>query len=603
MKHSLRAKAFVLLIGIFLMLTAAISWLQITWVDRLVIQHTTDQMRQNIKTAWQIVHGRKRQMATVVELLAERPELRTDAPHAQPEELLRRHRERWGIHYLQVLDPRDLRELELARFLNATDELQTGIALAPRGRIMHARRDVATTEPTMILFAAQPLPGPPGAPRRTLLAAYDLRRGAPLVDEIQHTLFPDVFYHGVRKGTATVFLGDERIATTVLLESGSRAIGTRVSDEVAEQTLGRAEPWSGRALVVDHWYISRYDPIRNPAGDVIGMLYIGELEQVYDDIRTRTVALNLAVVLGIMALAWVVIYRASAGMIRQIESLDSATKRFERGDLSARADITTQDEIGDLADSFNNMAAVIEQDHRQLIEQKREIEQVNANYLQMLEFVTHELRGTLSSALLNVRLLKDGSYGEVHEDQDEGIGLVEDSLTYLDEITQNYLQLSRIERGELVVNRTSVRVRRDVVQPVLRAADALLDQRGMRVEVAIAEDLEVPADINLLRVVYENLIGNAIKYGREGGLIELDARIEGPLVWLSVWNDGQPIPDDRMPLLFRRFQRFDVNESGGRRGTGLGLFIVKQIVSVHGGEVRVDSDADRGTRFSFSLLH
>ncbi len=113
-----------------------------------------------------------------------------------------------------------------------------------------------------------------------------------VVDRIRDAVFENEYYMGKPVGTATLFMEDQRISTNVQDEQGQRAVGTRVSREVAEHVLEKGLSWTGRAFVVDTWYLSQYDPVKDPDGNVVGMLYVGELEQKYLDLRTRTVALS-----------------------------------------------------------------------------------------------------------------------------------------------------------------------------------------------------------------------------------------------------------------------------------------------------------------------
>ncbi|MBD3268176.1 HAMP domain-containing protein, partial [bacterium] len=455
---------------------------------------------------------------------------------------------------------------------------------------------------TMLLYAAIFLPQQGEATEQVLLAALNLKGAFYLVEKIQRALFEDRFYKGSRVGTVTIFMGPERIATTVLRKSGKSAIGTFVSDEVAEQTLQNGVPWTGRAWVVNDWYLSQYDPIRDASGDIIGMLYIGELEQLYLDEKHNTLWTSVSVVFGMMALALLISYLVSSRVFRQIDALEYATEKFAKGNLSFRAEVTTHDEIGDLANSFNSMAETIEKTQNQLLGQKEEIERINSNYMEMLGFVTHELRSTVSSALFNIGLLKDGSYGALQDDQEEGIDHVENSLRYLSELTNNYLQLSRIEKGELIINKTSVNLQEDVIEPVRLAFHRQLDNRDMQLVNEVPPDFTLPADANLLRVVYENLLGNAIKFGKEEGRIELDAYyVEEKTMALTIWNEGKRIDEERLPMLFKKFERYDVDERSGKQGSGLGLFIVQQIVKVHGGEIEVETQENDGVKFVITL--
>ena len=124
----------------------------------------------------------------------------------------------------------------------------------------------------------------------------------------------------------------------------------------------------------------------------------------------------------------------------------------------------------------------------------------------------------------------------------------------------------------------------------------------MVVEDHISEELVLNVDGNLLRIVYDNLLSNAIKYGREGGAIVLDARADDGHVTLSVLNESDAgIPKDKLPLLFEKFRRLDSPEYAGKKGTGLGLYICKEIVEKQGGEIWAESEEGEWVRFSFTL--
>ncbi len=107
-----------------------------------------------------------------------------------------------------------------------------------------------------------------------------------LVDKIQQTLFLDHTHDGRPLGSVTIFQGDTRIATTLRNADGSRAVGTTVSSEVYEQILEKGQPWLGKAFVVDDWYLAAYEPIYDPFQSIIGILYVGVLDQKFADYPT-----------------------------------------------------------------------------------------------------------------------------------------------------------------------------------------------------------------------------------------------------------------------------------------------------------------------------
>ena len=164
------------------------------------------------------------------------------------------------------------------------------------------------------------------------------------------------------------------------------------------------------------------------------------------------------------------------------------------------------------------------------------------------------------------------------------------AINRAEEMILNYLNLSRIEKGELQLRARPVHIESDVIRPVLSNFRGRLETRGMRVQVKFQEDLLVQADPALIEIVYENLLGNAIKYGREGGEVKLLGKRVGGRAELHVWNDGPGVRSDQIDQLFRKFSRLQPPvQSQPARGTGLGLFITREIIRRHGGEIRAES--------------
>jgi two-component system, NtrC family, sensor kinase len=428
------------------------------------------------------------------------------------------------------------------------------------------------------------------------------------VDRIRDSVFANEQYDGKPLGTATIFMGDLRISTNVLSQNGDRAIGTRVSEEVADHVLGQGRPWVGRAWVVNDWYLSRYDPILSPDGSLIGILYIGELEQKYLDMRSRAVAVNLAVVLGGMLLAMVVFFLVIRTILSPVRRLHSATKRLSDGDLTHRVVVGSQDEIGELAESFNQMAEQLLKDQQEIQKNQGELKKrnrdqktINRNYMEMLGFVSHELKTPLGSAILGLYSVKDGYLGELNDTQKRVLGSVADSLEFFNEMIKHYLDLSRVEKGELKVNKRQINLLSDVVRPVTEGLQSALKNKGMTIHNCLTSRIEVDADRDLLRIVYDNLLSNAIKYGRDSGVIRLEAQPSNGDMVLAVYNEGDGVPPEKMSQLFRKFSRVENPKHAGMKGTGLGLYICREIIERHGGKIWAESRVEQWIKFSFTL--
>jgi two-component system, NtrC family, sensor kinase len=143
----------------------------------------------------------------------------------------------------------------------------------------------------MVLKSAHPILDFNGGLLGVLTAGVLLNRNYEMVDRIKNIVFKDAKYKGKEIGTATIFLGDLRISTNVMDKEGNRAIGTRSMKEVQEQVLGKGTPWIHRAFVVDDWYITAYEPIRDVQDKIVGMLYVGMLESKYALMKERLILL------------------------------------------------------------------------------------------------------------------------------------------------------------------------------------------------------------------------------------------------------------------------------------------------------------------------
>jgi signal transduction histidine kinase len=219
----------------------------------------------------------------------------------------------------------------------------------------------------------------------------------------------------------------------------------------------------------------------------------------------------------------------------------------------------------------------------------------------MLGFVSHELKNPLASAIMSLYTVKDGYLGKINEAQKKGLESVGKSLDYFHDMIKNYLDLSRLEKGELDVVKKAYYLNADVVDPVLAGLDREIEQKKIQIENNISNKTKVLADRDLLRIVYDNLLSNAIKYGSPGGRIRLETLDSGSERIFSVYNEGPGIPQDKMDRLFKKFSRINGTSDAGKKGTGLGLFICKEIIEKQGGKIWAESSEGNWAKFIFFL--
>lgn len=430
-----------------------------------------------------------------------------------------------------------------------------------------------------------------------------------LVDELRALVFGDETFEGKPVGTVTLFLGGVRVATNVVGPGGARAVGTRVSPEVERQVLGLGRTWSDRAWVVDAWYLSGYQPLRDPDGAILGMQYVGLLEAPYAAMRRSLVARSALTAGALLLAAGVLGVLLVRGITRPLEDLGDAAHRMAAGDWESPVDAApTYSELAELKAAFRRMQEAIAERDRRLREQNAELAstnarlaETNANYMKMLGFVTHELKSPTAA----VQMLIEGlmtSYGDqVPAGAAPMLTRIRRNCEEMQDMIRDYLDLSRAERGELAARCVAIDLARDVVEPAVSLNRALFASRGIELEVACPAGLGLEADPELLRVLVGNLLSNAAKYGREGGRARLAAHRDGAGTRVEVWNEGAGFTPAERESLFRKFSRIRNAATRDKRGSGLGLFLCQEIAQLHGGRVEADSEPGAWARFTLAL--
>jgi len=460
----------------------------------------------------------------------------------------------------------------------------------------------------MALMTCAPVRNEEGTVIGTLYAGVLLNRNHALTDKIRSIVFEDRTYDGRDLGTVTIFQWDARIATNVMTADGNRAIGTRVSGDVYDKVLENDRNWYDRAFVVNDWYISAYDPIHDIEGKRIGILYVGVLARKYDDIKRSLWKLYGAVSIGVVLFVLAVGLIFSRRLTGSLSRLADAAVRIAGGDLDSTVpEPTTDDEVRDLTRSFNAMASSLRDRDERLRKANTELEsantslqRINANYLDMLGFVSHELKNALGVIYTSAHALDTGITGPLTENQGALVKNISKSIDRAVRMTRNYLDLARIEKGELIVQPKAIDLVGDVVNPVIDELAGAIEEKDMKLKNELPPSLPYSGDPDLLQIVYKNLIHNALKYGMENGTIRLLFSEEEATYRFEVWNRGNGLSRDEIARLFQRFVRLGADVKGFR-STGLGLFITKEIIEKHGGTIRAESQPGEWINFIFTL--
>ncbi len=238
-----------------------------------------------------------------------------------------------------------------------------------------------------------------------------------------------------------------------------------------------------------------------------------------------------------------------------------------------------------------------------------QLEEANYAYTQMLGFVSHELKSPVASMVTDAQILTQGYLGDLTPEQQAKVESMERKGQYLLSLVREYLDLARVEGGELTLDPQSrVDVTQDVVAEAVDLVRPQVDAHGMQLMACVpAPPLPlICCDSTLLRIVLVNLLDNAIKYGNEGGEIRLTTEVlrdekSHDRLKVAVWNAGPGFSQSQQDKLFRRFSRLDDPALKSRRGTGVGLYNSWRIIQLHKGRLTADSEHGEWAEFSFEI--
>ncbi len=321
---------------------------------------------------------------------------------------------------------------------------------------------------------------------------------------------------------------------------------------------------------------------------------------------------------GGLSIGFVVIigFVVARRLVEPIRLLQEGAEELGKGSLDYRLNIHTGDEIEQLADGFNRMAARLKESHTNLEEKVRDrtmelretverLQEMDRLKSEFLSNVSHELRTPLTSIIGFSEILLDQISGNLNESQMGYVRNMFNSGHNLLEIISNLLDLSKIRSGRMQINLRPCQLN-DVLDSVTATITPLMEKKYLRLNRAIEGPLpEISADAGKVRQILLNLLSNAVKFTGEGGTITLSGKsvaIEGKaFVEISVADTGVGIRQSDLNMIFDEFRQVDASYTRDNPGTGLGLPITKHFVEMHRGRIWVQSGPGEGSTFTVSL--
>lgn len=270
-----------------------------------------------------------------------------------------------------------------------------------------------------------------------------------------------------------------------------------------------------------------------------------------------------------------------------ILNLAIAADKVRGGDLTVRADVSTRDEIGQLAETFNAMVGNVEK-----------VDQMKSEFVLL---TSHQLRTPATAVKGFMSMLLDGYAGRIAPKQKELIAAAYSENERQISVINSILDVARMETGEMILKRATHDIGAIIEASAQGQAPLLGGHRQTLRIIKPKRPVNLWVDATKLQLVIDNLIHNAIKYSPSGTEISVALRRVGDQTVIEIQDQGFGIARRDLPQLFKRFSRIAGPQTANVQGTGLGLYLAEKLVTMHGGTIKVHSREGVGTKFSITL--
>ena len=416
----------------------------------------------------------------------------------------------------------------------------------------------------------------------------------------------------------------DRLAEMAVLSLAAyRTDDTQMPPDLQAARLSLSEEAPILIQPLDAQYVSGYGLLMDIYGEPGLILRVDMPRDIYQHGQTSVNYLILAIVATGLVVGTVTILLVENQVLSRLANLSKNVSSIgTSSDPSRRVPSTGKDEVSNLADTINGMIEALEQSrnvlqekceqldarneelkvqHQELIEKTEEAERATQAKSEFLAHVSHELRTPLNVIIGFSELMIDESTGEVNDKQRQCLSDVLDSSHHLLNLINGVLDLSKIESGKLELKPEDIDLDK-VIEPLTRTMMPILTPRQQSLDVEIEDGLPpVYADNAKIKQVLFNLLGNAAWFTPDGGKLKIEASRKGDWCQVSVIDSGTGIKKEDQERIFEPFCQLDNPPTREKGGTGLGLTLVKQIIEKHGGQIWVESEYGKGSRFIFTL--
>ena len=326
-------------------------------------------------------------------------------------------------------------------------------------------------------------------------------------------------------------------------------------------------------------------PLKNAAGDSLGTVITAAPTSSIRDLLSAISKLYLISAVISLILMFFAIYAMTYRLTRPLKMMSEATRAMAKGDFSKRIPVMSDDEIGELSVSFNQMTNSLAQ-----------LESMRKSFV---ADVSHELKTPMTTIGGFIDGILDGTIEP--EKQKEYLTIVSDEVKRLSRLVESMLGMAKLESGEFTL-RPELFDFRELLCTIVLGQEQRIESKHIEIAgLDKIESISLYADRDFIHQVIYNLVDNAVKFTDENGIIAFHAQSDTKKLTFSIRNSGKGIPEKELPFVFERFYKVDKSRSSNKNSTGLGLYIVKTIVKAHGGNILVKSKENADTEFIVTL--
>lgn len=327
------------------------------------------------------------------------------------------------------------------------------------------------------------------------------------------------------------------------------------------------------------------EPVYGENNKQIGTVFSAAPVSAIRELMITIIKLYLLSAVLPIALMFFAIYTMTYRMTKPLKLMSEASKAMAKGDFSKRIPVTSDDEIGELAVSFNQMT--------------NSLVQLEGMRKSFVANVSHELKTPMTTIGGFIDGILDGTIEP--EKQRYYLTIVSDEVKRLSRLVQSMLSMAKLESGEFIL-KPELFDFRELLCTIVISQEQRIEAQGLNITgLDEIPSVSVSADRDLIHQVIYNLVDNAIKFTNESGTINFSLKTESKKLIFTITNTGKGIPEKELPYVFERFYKVDKSRSANKNSTGLGLYIVKTILKAHGGGITVISQENSFTSFSITL--